>query len=771
MFEKEFSLRRAFPSSNETPRPQKQEYVYEFGCFQLDPAERLLTNSGELVSLTPKAFDTLCALVEHSGRLLSKNQLLEMIWPDTYVEEKTLAQNIFTLRKTLGTDKNRGQFIETVPKKGYRFSATVRQVSKRSVQLVAPPAKPAEHSLPAESENTGTPAAALYPINTAVDSELEPDTARPDRFRDLTTRKKLLVAGFLLVAVAALIIGGLILRNQIFSRSKPSFAKFQISKLTNTGDVGPIGLSRDGRYVAYIKRGPGEQSIVVRQIDSSSALEILPPERIGLIGVTFAADGNSVFYVALPYGEKVAALYQISILGGTPRKIIDDVDSPVAVSPDGNRIAYVRQVVGEKLERQLIIASVKGTDEQVLASSTDEALFSFNGPAWSPDGNLIALSKATPPSGARVADILVVSVKDGSVHSVGSNHWNWVGPIAWLSEPNELLFTASRFDEPEPTGQIWLLPYPNGEARRVTNEVDGHFGIGVASDRSLVASTEGNRTAAFWVSPTRDPKNAKPIAQISSESTSEPLGLSWASGEQILYSSTTTGKPEVWSMNSDGSGRRQISSDNGINTQPVATPDGKFVVYVSRRNGALHIWRMDQNGGNAKQLTTTLGDRGPSVTPDGKWVVYSATQDNKRVAMKVSIEGGTSTRLSQFPAIASVVSPDGKTVACYLIKPDGKRKLALISFDTGDVLREFEVYLDYDLATIKWTPDGQALTYVRSTGGVANIWAQPISGGPPKQITAWDSDIVFRFDWSKDGRLVAERGRFMADIILIRPTN
>jgi DNA-binding winged helix-turn-helix (wHTH) protein len=99
--------------------------IYEFGPFRLDPRERRLTSSGIAISITPKAFDTLCALVENGGQIMEKDCLLKRVWPDTFVEEATLAQNIFTLRKVLGTDSEGDVYIETVPRRGYRFVAPV----------------------------------------------------------------------------------------------------------------------------------------------------------------------------------------------------------------------------------------------------------------------------------------------------------------------------------------------------------------------------------------------------------------------------------------------------------------------------------------------------------------------------------------------------------------------------------------------------------------------------------------------------------------------
>src|SRR6266850_2257849 len=100
-------------------------HFYEFGPFRLDPAERSLLRDGEAVALTPKAFELLVLLVENRGHLLKKGELIERIWPNTFVEEANLAQNVSALRKALD-DKNGGtQYIETVPKGGYRFTAAV----------------------------------------------------------------------------------------------------------------------------------------------------------------------------------------------------------------------------------------------------------------------------------------------------------------------------------------------------------------------------------------------------------------------------------------------------------------------------------------------------------------------------------------------------------------------------------------------------------------------------------------------------------------------
>src|SRR5215472_16892422 len=105
---------------------KQAQHLYEFGPYRLNPAQQLLTEDGKKIPLTPKAFQTLLVLVENRDRVVEKEELLQKVWPDTFVEEATLAQNVFTLRKQLEDSSGEAQYIETVPKRGYRFVAKVR---------------------------------------------------------------------------------------------------------------------------------------------------------------------------------------------------------------------------------------------------------------------------------------------------------------------------------------------------------------------------------------------------------------------------------------------------------------------------------------------------------------------------------------------------------------------------------------------------------------------------------------------------------------------
>ena len=110
------------------------KHLYEFGPFRLDAKERLLLRDDEIVPLTPKAFDLLLVLVEKSGHLLKKDELMQRLWPDSFVEEGSLAQNVSLLRKALGESDSQ-KFIETVPRRGYRPVPGVREL-KDDAELI-----------------------------------------------------------------------------------------------------------------------------------------------------------------------------------------------------------------------------------------------------------------------------------------------------------------------------------------------------------------------------------------------------------------------------------------------------------------------------------------------------------------------------------------------------------------------------------------------------------------------------------------------------------
>src|SRR5580658_89895 len=133
----QFPCEMAFHPSGYQPMTTDPRIVYEFGPFRMDPDKQLLLRENQPIPVTPKAFETLLALVRHSREVVSKEELLKEVWPDSFVEESNLSQNIFLLRKALGDTAENRQYIVTLPGRGYRFAAPVRDVTEQGEALIA----------------------------------------------------------------------------------------------------------------------------------------------------------------------------------------------------------------------------------------------------------------------------------------------------------------------------------------------------------------------------------------------------------------------------------------------------------------------------------------------------------------------------------------------------------------------------------------------------------------------------------------------------------
>src|SRR5216110_1521055 len=116
--------------------PKDLKHFYDFSTYRVDESERLLLRGDEVVPLTPKAFEMLLVLVESRGHVLTKEELMKRVWPDTIVEEANLSHNIYKLREALGKGRNGEKYIETVPRRGYRFVAKVTKRQDRGADLI-----------------------------------------------------------------------------------------------------------------------------------------------------------------------------------------------------------------------------------------------------------------------------------------------------------------------------------------------------------------------------------------------------------------------------------------------------------------------------------------------------------------------------------------------------------------------------------------------------------------------------------------------------------
>jgi Tol biopolymer transport system component len=321
--------------------------------------------------------------------------------------------------------------------------------------------------------------------------------------------------------------------------------------------------------------------------------------------------------------------------------------------------------------------------------------------------------------------------------------------------------------------QIWLLSYPGGDARRITNDPNSYEVVSMTDDSSTLAALQTDQLSGLWVIPDGDSERA---AQIISGKYEGSDGLAWTPDGKLVYASNESGNPDIWMMDSDGNNHRQLTFDSREDTQPTVSRDGRYIVFVSYRSGLAHVWRMEADGGNPKQLTDGRFEDSPQISPDGHWVIYHSIEPARDSIWKVPIDGGTPTLLTASPSRQPAISPDGKFVACF--SHDGPAsaawKIAVVPLDGGPPVRFFDAppAVNSHLDALRWTPDGQALTYPVTQKGVTNIWSQPLDGSQPKQLTDFKESKIFSFAWSPDGgRLACVRGVEAHDIVLVKKFN
>jgi len=536
----------------------------------------------------------------------------------------------------------------------------------------------------------------------------------------------------------------------------------KITQLTTTGKARSAAISPDGRYVVYAEEEAGLQSLWLRQIATASNVQISPPAEVRYRGLTFSRDGNYIYVVKNEKTEGrwngYATLYQLAVLGGSARKLITDVDSPVTCSPDGSSLAFVRFVPAEG-EYRLIVANVDGSHERVLASrKTTEGAYALTA-AWSPDGKFIAVPVLQVARTYR-GTVSAVPVAGGAEKNLASPSWFRVGRIAWLADGSGLV--AGAVDGPTAPAQLRLLTYPGGEVRKITNDLNDYSGVTLTSDSGAVLTVKGETEANIWVTSATG-EGGRKLAPCPYSSSGG--NLDWTPDGRIVYVSRTSGDLELWIMDADGSNQRQLTVDKTVHNNPAVSPDGRTIVCArAPADGMPNIWKMDAEGTGARQLTTSQGAVYPRFSPDGKWIVYGALEVGKSVIRKVSVDGGNPVALTDIFSWMPAVSPDGKLVAfrayADMLKPP---ETAIVPFEGGPPIKTLPIS-----ELVEWSPDGKALTYVETTKGVGNIWSQPLEGGKPTQLTNFDSDQIFYHRWSRDGkRLALARGRTTSDVVLL----
>ncbi len=689
------------------------KHLYEFGAFRLDPVERVLARHDERIWLAPKAFDTLLILVRHSGHVLTKDELIKTLWPDSFVEENNLTQQISQLRRALGEGTDAESYIETVPKVGYRFIPEVREIVGAEGELLVSRRTRTRIVLREEEEEVsdGSVASAARGIEERWPS---PRSTQPRRLRGVWA------------AVALILLAATALTAWFVQRRREAARETTFGPVRLTSDLGLTmtpALSPDGKLVAYAsdRSGEGKLDIWVQPVGGAEAIR-LTRDPADDFAPSFSPDGRTIAFRSEREG---GGIYVVSALGGEARKIAPYGRRP-KFSPDGKWIAYwigteagdtSSFFMGPGRGKIYIVPSAGGPPQELQPE------FAAAGyPIWAPDSkHLLFLGNRDPNAYHEgTIDWWVTSIERGPAWGTGASAaFRSAGfvtasqaPEAWTPDGTGVLTSAMLAE----TRSIWRVPISSrdwkvsGAPQRLT------FGTAM----EVQPSTAGNRVAF----------------------------------------ASLTGNVDIWSLPIDADRAKpagdpeRLTHDAFAHAYPAISPDGTQLAFSSRRSGNRDIWVRDLRTAKERVVSIPTGPSfNPNFSPDGNALAYREAEKQTSVGYAVSLAAGGTERICEDCSDYDW-SHDKKKLLALGTSPAGISVVDLASKQRMALLN----HPAYALWNPRFSPDDRWVSFSATMLGRSRIFVAPFRNAGPVPESEWIAVTDGRWDdkprWSPDGNFL-----------------
>jgi Tol biopolymer transport system component/DNA-binding winged helix-turn-helix (wHTH) protein len=705
----------------------KEKHLYSFGEFTLNVEDHTLSRNGENIPITPKMFDLLLVLVQNPQKVLRKEFLLQSVWPDSFVEEGNITFNIRQLRKAMNDDAQAPLYIETIPRRGYRFL------------------------MPVESFTTVTP-----------DKDEETIAQEKEQAAPTPVRKS---RPYVLVAMTAsvLVIGALLIAGWLFRRQSstaPILSKpFSLEKLSTDGGVFHVAISPDGKNIVYTHRVVGKQALWLRQLETSTNVPIVPPSDDFYGGLAIAPDGNTVYFVRGSLADPQLSIYRMPIFGGVPQKVTDGTQGWISISSDGKKISYVRCPYTDDDYCSLYVAdALDGQNEKKLV--TRPRPFRIGDNRFSRDGKTVAYATGQSRTSSNEFTLSAVDIETGAQSELTPERFFNIGYIESLPDPGHWLITAVQRPG---TSRIWHV-LPSGEAQKLTSDSETYSRLSLDRSASLLVSTQVEADFRLLLYQTQNPTALPRVLGNANTVAFAPNGL-------VYFSSDRTGNFELWTVNPDGSDVRQLTNDPSSDSVPFLSRDGKTIFFESDRTGVLQIWRMNLDGTDQRQVTTEEGGLPLRISPDGSWLYYSSSLRN--TLRRVSLETGQEELVLKPMGRGIVVSPDLTRVA-FSRRQGLENILTVASLPDGETLKTLRITSAPKFAQLYWPAEGNNLAYVLSdeVREIGGLWFQPLDSDTPKLVADLSGEEIAEFAafaMSDDAKQFAIiKGDWKHDAVLLR---
>lgn len=641
-------------------------FDYEFGIFRLNVADRQLKRDGEPVPLTPKLFELLVFLLENHGRAISKDELLNKVWADSFVSEENLSRHISMLRKALGEDSGQPKFIETLPKFGYRFSGQVTTVEALLNESTAPVLSPVlsndlTEALSFQRDPDFQQTTALESQQPFTNSTHNVETYFPPEppENDLQVEKPvfkphkwILLAGLLIAVVGVAVAGYRFLNTQSGTGAPPKIIPF--TSFQNRENY--PAFSPDDKMLAFTWDGQQGNNIdiYVKLLDAETPLR-LTTDPAADISPTWSPDGRFLAFVRI-FADGKAGIYLVPTLGGLERELVTDIWSAgtavpagrLAWSPDSKFLVFAGRTDQAETQLHLFLYDFEKQEKRQLTNSSEDDRM----PVFSPDGKTLAFIRG-------LDEIYVMPAAGAEPRQLTFDNRRIFG-LAWSAQGNELIFSSARAGNPT----LWKVAATGGTPQALTPGGEQVGNLAISHDGKRLAYVQNIRDSNIWqleVSDSQSPPIA-PAPLIASTRLEMHPEFS-PDGKHIAFVSTRSGWREVWLSDSAGHSLVQLTRFNGpFVGSPKFSPDGKQIAFdCTAENDQRDIYIVGITGGAPRRLTTDKANESePCWSRDGQWIYYTFGRHDGEQIWKIPAAGGAAVQVTQRGGQHSAESPDGK---------------------------------------------------------------------------------------------------------------
>ena len=601
--------------------------VVRFGVFELDVRTGELRKSGLRVGLQDQPLQVLTMLLERRGALVTREELRQRLWPaDTFVDfEQGLNAAVKRLRTALGDSADVPRFIETLPRRGYRW-----------ITAADPSSRPT-----ADAGDSGAgPDAAPQPVQAP---------ARP------------FAARWLLLAAAVLALGGLAFTWRKLTRpavgSAPGHRVRLLTKLAGSDQAFTPALSPDGTRVAFCWTEAGKRGLHVKDIASGRQVRV----GEGLAGVfspTWSPDGREIAFLRHGKGgDRHDEIVVVPAEGGPERALGTARSSNHGLdwSPDGRLLAFVDKVAADAPDAIHLLTIETGERRRLTTPVGTASDAGDHEPSFSPDGRSVAFIRRGSDS-PTATDLYVHDVGSSDSRPVTSGYG--VRDVAWTPDGRSLVFEGGRPQQ----GTLWIVGVEGGTAR----PLHGDGGVGIASvgrGNGRLWYEERVVDANVWRANGPAPVGQEPPRKLSREPRQETQPAYSADGRRVAFGSTRKAGLGIRMCAADGTDCVDFESASYL-ARPQWSPDGRSLAAVGwQGDEPLDVYRLEVEGRFVKRLTTDNAvDSMPTWSRDGRWLYFASDRSGTYEIWKMPSGGGEARQVTRGGGLYALEAADGTSL-------------------------------------------------------------------------------------------------------------